>query len=143
MPTWSPVPPRVLPFLCCLVLLAACGGENPASVHEPGVRGKPVPELGSVRCTIVERPARDRAVVEAEWTIGAATEGCELVVELPTGALLVEGQLKTPVAPGEQAGRTRWTVEFGTGRPLDLVIRLCGTTPRGFRIAEAYARLTR
>ncbi len=96
-----------------------------------------------MRCAIVERPAEDRAVVEAEWTIGAAAEGCELVVELPTGALLVDGQRKTPVEPGQQEGRTRWTVEFRTGTPLDLVIRLCGTTPQGFRIAEAYARLAR
>lgn len=136
---------RTLVLLLGLPLLVACGDAPEASrgpaVFEPGVAGKPHPDLGRITCAIVERPAPDRAVVEAEWVLGANATGCELVIELPDGAVLVEGERVAPVQAGQASGRTRWTVGFPTGEPLDAVVRLCGTVERGFRITEAYARL--
>lgn len=131
-----------LAALCLLLFLPVACGEPVAFVPEPGVSGKPVPELGTVAAAIVDRPATDRAVVEAEWTLEADAQGCEVVLQLPEGALLVAGEPVTAVAEGQRSGRIRWTVEFPSGAALDVVIRLCGTTAAGFRIAEAYARLT-
>ncbi|MDJ0973067.1 MAG: hypothetical protein QNJ98_01230 [Planctomycetota bacterium] len=135
---------RTLVLALGLLLVAACGDaprDGATSVREPGVQGKPNPALGQIACAIVERPAPDRAVIEAEWSLGADVMGCEIVLELPEGAVLVDGERATAVQAGQTTGRTRWTVGFPTGRTLDAVVRLCGTTAGGFRITEAYARL--
>lgn len=135
---------RSLTALALLSLVAACGAETAGDAPftpEPGVSGKPHPELGTVRCTIVDRPSSDRALIEAYWTLGNAA-GCEILIELPEGAVLVEGERRHDIPQGHGQGVERWLVEFPGGKPLDAVIRLCGTITRGHRIVEAYARLT-
>lgn len=133
----------LLPLAIASFLVAGCGSEQAPAPFTPeqGVSGKPHPEIGTVRGAIVDRPSADRALIEAHWALGASAEGCEIVLVLPEGASLVDGDEQRDVPEGQSQGVDRWLVQFPTGRPLDAVIRLCGTATRGHRIVEAYVRL--
>lgn len=135
--------------LLALVSLPACGERQRVPVtHVPRWNvSKPASAVGRVRVAVVERPAPDRAWVEAVWEAHdhAAHEmptDCELRIALPEGAFVLEGEECVPLASALGGGSHRWLVSFPTGRPLDAVLRYCAVTPQGPRAAEVAVRLT-
>jgi hypothetical protein len=106
------------------------------------MHAKPSSIVASLRAAVVERPAPDRARIEAHWTARQAGAGCALRLVLPPQVLLVEGAASPPLDPDLTVGEATWLVQFPTGQPLDAVIRYCADTPDGLRAAEVAVRLT-
>jgi hypothetical protein len=122
------------------LLLAGCGdggGGTPA----PARLGKARIPAGRVEARIVERPATDRAVVEASWSRGEG-ESLRLEVVLPSGSHLVEGDARIPLDAASPGGAARWEVGFPTGSPLDLVVRLSARVGETEQVVETAVRLT-
>jgi hypothetical protein len=146
---------NLLPALLLLLVsvpLAACGGPSP-DAPLPAVHwneSKHMSAVGQMRAAVVDRPAPDRAWIEAEWTARphaaheaeGAPGACALEIALPEGVFLLEGDFRTPLASDEPSGSQRWLVGFPTGRALDAVLRYCVDTPQGPRAAEVAVRLT-
>ncbi len=105
---------------------------------------KPTSPVGRVRAAVVERPARDRARIEARWQNRTAAENCALELVVPPGVIVLEGERRTALQVGETAGTATWLVEFpvgGAGHALDAVVRFCAQTEAGLRAAETTVRL--
>lgn len=134
---------RALPAVLLSAALLACGG--PEAGRAPGpvvwVASKPNPAVGRIRAAVAERPAPDRAAVEARWEAGPGLETCELEIVLPQSVLLVEGEAAQRLPEGALAGTARWLVEFPAGRDLDAVVRFCAHTEVGLRSCEVALRL--
>ena len=145
-----------LATLCaaCLTVLVGCGAE-PAPTQARAAEGrvrwlqsKPASAVGRVRAAVVERPAPDRAWIEAHWEahadahVAEANHDCRLRIDLPEGAWLVEGDTEIALDETLPGGSHRWLVSFPLGRPVDAVLRYCACTPQGERAAELAVRLT-
>jgi hypothetical protein len=135
--------PLRLAVLCLLLLGAACGDEPGAGPgpRDTWARGKPNPALGRIEAAVVERPARDRARIQARYALLPEAHGCRLQIVLPPGVLLVEGSPDTPLQDGVRRGEAVWLVEFPSGRPLDALVRVCAQGARGVAVCEAAVRL--
>ncbi len=128
--------------LCCLVLgLPACGDEAPTPVKVEWRQSKRGAAIGRVRAAVVERPAPDRALIEARWENRSGAENCALELVVPEGVVVLEGERRMPISPEETAGAATWLVEFPTGREADAVLRFCAETEDGLRAAETSVRL--
>lgn len=140
----------VLLALIPALFLSACGGEDARpSASVRWNTSKPGSRVGTLRAAIVERPARDRALIEVQWEArphdahaGRHHTACELRLRLPEGAILLAGEEARPLASDEPVGRHEWLVEFPLGRPLDAVVAYCAETEAGPRAAEVAVRLT-
>lgn len=123
---------------CC----CRCGSPaEQAPAIEHAVQGKPRPELGAIEARIVARPTPDRTEVEATWRRHDPAAACELHLVLPEGATVLEGEAITVLPAATRTGTARWLIDFPTGAPLTLTVRLCGETPRGERVTECYLPL--
>ena len=136
------------PALACLLLaglaLAACGGAPaPAPAPVRWMEAKPNPIVGSLRAAVVERPAPDRARLEATWGASALDGACLVDLGLPAGVLIVEGPERIELDREADPGRATWLLEFPRdGRELDVVVRYCVQTEDGVRAAQCAVRLT-
>ncbi|MHC5010361.1 MAG: hypothetical protein ACYTG6_05335 [Planctomycetota bacterium] len=145
--------PTALALLLCL-LVTGCGrtdapaesafqdGRPTARRVGPGCQGKPGSAIGDVKAAVVDRPAADRAVIEAAWTRGVVGHDPELRLLLPQGAWLVRGDVPARSDASAAWGRARWEVAFETGRALDAVLRLEADTEDGRCSRETYVRLS-
>ena len=141
-----------LPTVCCtfvlLLVAAGCGGEAPPAQPTP-VRwqaSKHLSAVGQVRAAVIERPAPDRAWIEAQWEARAHQEGlpphdCALEIAVPEGVTVLEGEAAVALDGKEATGSYRWLVAFPLDRPLDAVLRYCAHTEAGPRAAEVAVRL--
>jgi hypothetical protein len=134
--------PTVLVLLVAAIASCACGGEPRGPAPIRWVETKAQSPVGTLRAAVVERPARDRAWIEARWDARDHGSACELRLVLPDGVLRLEGDEVVPLAVEERQGMYRWLVEFPTGRPLDAVLRYCAALAEGMRVAELSVRLT-
>lgn len=124
-------------------LLAACGQpEAPVSAPTVWMEAKPSPFVDSLKAAVVERPAPDRARIEAHWSNDQLWPGCVIELVLPEGVIAVDGDERYEPYADEASGMTAWLVEFPLGRPLDAVVRYCVETPEGVRSAQCAVRLT-
>lgn len=132
----------LLAVCCALVLAPACGGERAEPFKVAWRESKPSPRIGRVRAAVVERPAPDRARIEARWENRSGSENCALELLVPAGVVVLEGERRTPIAGEDAAGSMTWLVEFPTGRAADAVLRFCVETEDGLRAAETSVRLS-
>jgi len=142
------------PFRCAVLAavllglpLAGCGqtSSKETAADVPLVvqwrESKPGSPVGQVRAAVVERPALDRARIEARWQGRGAAANCALELVLPAGVVILEGDRRADLGVGETAGDAAWLVSFPTGRTLDAVVRLCGQIDTGECSAETTVRL--
>lgn len=129
--------------------LSACGDRSDATVATAPRWNvsKPASAVGRVRAAVVERPAPDRVWIEAIWEAhdhgtNEAPTDCEIRIDVPEGAFILEGQERVPLSVDDGGGSYRWLVSFPVGRPLDAVLRYCAVTAQGPRAAEVAVRLT-
>ena len=131
-----------LALLGALLLLAACGGDEPVAQPVRWSESKVAPRVGRVRAAVTERPSADRARIEARWENRSASDTCALELIVPDGVVVLEGERRTPLGAEDAAGSATWLVEFPTGRALDAVLRFCAETEEGLRATETSVRLT-
>ncbi|MGI9556384.1 MAG: hypothetical protein ACR2N5_00420, partial [Solirubrobacterales bacterium] len=115
------IPTSVL-ALALLGLLAACGDAPPseaagtAATPVRWLASKPSSAVGRVRAAVVERPAPDRAWIEAEWVANPDAHDhewnhdCRLQIALPDGAFLLEGDTDVALDDLLASGQQRWLV---------------------------------
>jgi hypothetical protein len=133
--------------LCALALgpaLAAPRGVRASRYVPPrsDCRGKAAPPLGEIEVLVADRPAPDRAVIQATWSAGTVGEEPRLSLVLPEGAFLVEGNETVPLSTDTGTGTATWQVQFPLGQALDAVVRLSAATDAGPRSRETAVRLT-
>jgi len=130
-------------LLLCSALLAsaACGGDEPVPFQVEWRESKPDAHVGRLRAAVIERPAPDRARIEARWENHSSATNCALDLIVPDGVVVLEGESHTPLATEDAAGTATWLVEFPTGHAADAVLRFCAETEDGLRAAETSVRL--
>ena len=101
------------------------GGPPPVRVIRSDCAGKPLPALGDVVLSVMDRPAPDRAVVRMDWTRGSLGEACRLQVVAPEGCWIADGYADVLLPAELTAGASTVTIAFPPDRTLDLVVRLC------------------
>ena len=130
-------------LLCSALLVpAACGRDAPTPFQVQWRESKPDGRIGRLRAAIIERPAPDRALIEARWENHSGAANCALELVLPDGVVVLEGQARTAIPAEDTAGSATWLVEFPTGREADAVLRFCAETQDGMRAAETSVRLS-
>ncbi len=138
------------PLLMCSALLAlglaGCGDVGSRDEVAPPAKvqwreSKPNSHVGRIRAAVIERPAPDRALIEAHWENRSGSDNCAVELVVPEGVVLLSGERRMEL-PGEDAsGSATWMVEFPSGRALDAVLRFCAQTDDGLRAAETTIRL--
>lgn len=121
--------------------LVVRGGPPPARAWHKGCAGKPLVALGSLAVAVTERPRIDVAVVRATWERGPLGSGARLVLLLPEGAALLEGEGDLPLPDGVASGTSTWRVQFLPDRTLDVAVRLVADVAGASASREDYARL--
>jgi hypothetical protein len=119
------------------------GGPPPPRPWQRDCAAKPFPPVGGLVLTIVDRPARDTAVVRADWSQGPLAEKgpVSLTVLLPDGAFLVEGVAEKRLPERLVHGADAWVIRFPTDRTSDLAVRLRVDTENGPETREFPLRL--
>jgi hypothetical protein len=122
------VPAVALLGVAALAALAAAPRpERPATPRAPSAplrRTKPPSPVGALALSVVDRPAPDRALLEARWRSADVAAPHDLELVLPESAFLVEGEAWLPLPAGAPEGTATWLVGLPTGDAGDAVVRL-------------------
>lgn len=121
--------------------LSVRGGPPPVRSHRRACAGKPLPALGTLSVAVTERPALDLAVVRASWERGPQGTTARLLLVLPEGAELIEGDLEQRLPDGLGSGTSTFRVRFLPDRTSDVTVRLTADVEGRAVSREEYVRL--